>query len=111
MARNIAFVGGERQVNLLDPLPRAVPPTANGLMGDQQNPEIVALPNGNFVVVYENDAGGSGDFDILAVEFTAAGVLVGNVFRVDFDQYDQFSPDVTPSPGWRHLCHAYARPG
>ncbi|MET0530101.1 MAG: calcium-binding protein [Microvirga sp.] len=96
MARNIAFVGGERQVNLLDPLPRAVPPTANGLLGDQQNPEIVALPNGNFVVVYENDAGGSGDFDILAVEFTATGVLVGNVFRVDFDQYDQFSPDVTP---------------
>ena len=94
MATNLASIGGERQVNLLDPILRL--PTPNGQLGDQQNPEIVALPNGHLVVVYENDAGGQGDNDILAVEFTATGALVGNVFRVDFDAGDQFSPDVAP---------------
>lgn len=93
MARNIAFIGSERQVNLLDPM-ATVPP--NGLLGDQENSEVTALPNGNFVVVYQSDARGQGDFDINAVEFTPAGVVVGNVFRVDFDLGDQFSPDVAP---------------
>ena len=96
MARNVEVVGGERQVNLLDPLPRPLPPPENGLLGTQQNPEVTALPNGNFVVVYTNDASGS-DSDILAIEFTAAGTVVGNVFRVDFDPSgDQFQPDVSP---------------
>ena len=75
--------GSERQINLLDPLPRT---PANGLLGSQSDSEATALPNGNFVLVYTNNAGGQGDFDILGVELTAAGsVVAGSTFRVDYD--------------------------
>lgn len=105
MARNMAFVGGEVQVNLLDPLPRALPPPENGLLGAQGNPAVTALPNGNFVVVYDNDAGGSGDFDIMAIEFNAAGAVVGaGPFRVDFDAADQQDADVAPSLGGGYVA-------
>jgi hypothetical protein len=99
MVQNLVTVSDELQVNLLDPIPRLSPPTENGLLGNQIFPEITALDNGNFVVVYQNDAGGAGDQDIMSIEFNANGQPVGAPFRVDFDLGDQGAPDVTHRVG------------
>ena len=73
---------------------------ANGLLGGQFDAEATALPNGNFVLVYTNNAGGEGDLDILAVEMNAAGnVVAGSTFRVDFDAGNQVTADVAPRVG------------
>src|SRR5262245_43760498 len=81
MITNIAFVGGERQVNLLDPLN-----ASNGIAGGQYLGGVTALPNGNFVAIYVSDFQGSSDQDILAVQFTAAGTVVAKTpFIVDKD--------------------------
>lgn len=99
MARNLAAVGEEFQVNLLDPIPRKPPQTENGIVGNQILPEIVALDNGNFILVYQNDAGGEGDQDIMSIEFSSDGKAVSTPFRVDFDAGDQEVPDVAPRKG------------
>ena len=104
MARNLVTVGGEFQVNLLDPLPRSLTPHENGLIGFQSLGSIALLDNGDFVVVYQNDAGGSGDLDIMSIEFTATGKQVGTPFRVDFDIDDQANPDVAPRIGGGYLA-------
>ncbi len=99
MARNLLAVSDELQVNLLDPIPRKPPQTENGIVGLQALPEITVLDSGNFLVVYQNDAGGQGDQDIMSIEFTADGQPVGFPFRVDFAAGDQRAPDVTHRTG------------
>ena len=99
MARNMVFVGGELQVNLVDPLD----PT-NGLTGAQIEPAVAVLENGNFVVVYNNDFRGMGDEDIMAVEFTPTGAVAASPFRVEFDIGDQNSPDVAPRLGGGYVA-------
>ena len=104
MARNLVAVGSEFQVNLLDPLPRLLTPHENGLIGFQALGSIAVLDNGDFAVVYQNNAGGSDDLDIMSIEFTATGKQVGTPFRVDFDIDDQASPDVAPRIGGGYLA-------
>ena len=104
MARNLVSVGNEFQVNLLDPLPRPGLPHENGLIGSQIFQSIAVMDNGDFIVVYENDAGGKGDEDIMSVEFTPDGHVVGAPFRVDFDIDDQQRPDVAPRIGGGYLA-------
>ena len=103
MANNVVRIGGERQVNFLDPIPTS--PNPNGLLGSQNQAQVTALPNGNFVVVYTNNARGLGDLDIMAVEFNAAGSVVpGSTFRVDFDAGNQITPDVAPRLGGGYVA-------
>lgn len=99
MARNLVAATDELQVNRLDPIPLPPPQTENGIVGVQLFPEVAALDNGNFVVVYQNDKGASGDTDILSIEFTSRGTVIGTAFRVDFDAGDQGTPDVAPRIG------------
>ncbi len=101
MAKNLVPIGDEFQVNLVDPLPRNSPPLENGLIGFQASQAQAVLDNGNFVVVYQNDAGGKGDQDILSIEFKPNGTVANarDPFRVDFDAGDQVLPDVAPRIG------------
>ena len=95
MATNITLSAKDVQINTLDALN-----SLNGLAGDQANAEITALPNGDFVVVYENPFVGGTDHDIMAVEFTADGQIVGGgPYRLEFDGGDQVAPDVAPRLG------------
>jgi Ca2+-binding RTX toxin-like protein len=92
MAKNIILSPQDTEINLVDPIT-----PGNGLAGDQAHAQITALPNGDFVVVYENPYAGSADHDIMAAEFTADGTIVGGgPYRLEFDGGDQILPDVAP---------------
>src|ERR1041385_273110 len=95
MPTNITLSAKDTQINLADPLNNA-----NGLTGDQAHAEITALPNGDFVVVYENPFSGGTDHDIMAAEFTPDGNIVGaGPYRLEFDTGDQLLPDIAPRLG------------
>src|SRR5262245_61982449 len=97
MATNIAFVGGERQVNFRDPLDTDLS-VINGIAGDQISQAITALPNGGFVVVYTSEYEALPDRDIMAVEFNAAGDVVAKMpMQLELDGGGQNQPNVT----WR----------
>ena len=90
MAKNIAFVGGERQVNFTDPLDYL-----NGDFGMQWEPEVTALPNGHFVVVYENAFEGDfEDLDLMWQEFDETGARLAGPHRLESAINDQLAVDV-----------------
>src|SRR5258708_4268319 len=78
---------GEHQVNFATGL------TANdGRVGAQTDPVVTALPNGNFVAVYENPFHDTADIDLVAHFFDANGApinppvstaLTNGVVRID----------------------------
>ena len=82
---------------------RAVRP--NGLLGGQFDAEVTALPNGNFAVVYTNNAGGQGDLDILGVELTAAGNVVAAAPSASTSMRgNQVGADVAPRVGGGYVA-------
>ena len=92
MARNILSIGGERQINLLD-----AQNSFNGLAGSQVAPEITALPNGNFVVVYQNPwYAAQSDIDLMWQEFRSDGTRLTGPNRLEFAVGAQLNPDVAP---------------
>ncbi len=92
MARNILSIGGERQINLLD-----ASNSSNGLAGSQLAPEITALPNGNFVVVYQNPwYANPTDIDLMWQEFRSDGTRLTGPNRLEFAVGSQLNPDVAP---------------
>lgn len=92
MARNILSIGGERQINLLD-----AANSSNGLAGSQLAPEITALPNGNFVAVYQNPwYAAQSDIDLMWQEFRSDGTRLTGPNRLEFAVGAQLNPDVAP---------------
>ncbi len=93
MARNLVSIGGELQVNLADPLNPSL-----DLTGSQDHAEVTALPNGNFVVVFESSRpGGSGDPPLPVLmwqEFTDSGSRLTGPNRLDFENNGPMRPDV-----------------
>jgi hypothetical protein len=90
MARNILSLGGERQINLLD-----ASNNSNGLAGSQLAPEITALPNGNFVVVYQSPwYANQSDIDLMWQEFRSDGTRLTGPNRLEFLSGSQLNPDV-----------------
>ena len=71
----------------------------NSTMADyQQNPQITALPNGGFVVSWEDNSGvgGDSDFAIRLQAFDGAGGKIGGEFLVNTTTTNyQFGPSIT----------------
>ena len=62
------------------------------LTGDQTNPQVVGLPGGGYVVVWQSGQGDGSGYGIFAQRFDAAGATVGTEFQVNSsgsgNQYD-----------------------
>ena len=90
--KNIVPIGNERQINFPEP---GVP--TNGVTGDQGVPEITALPNGNFVVVYRNPyLGNFSDLDIMWQEFKPDGTRLTGPTRLAGESINENLGDLAP---------------
>ena len=66
----------------------------------QQNPDIAAMPNGRFVVVWQSTLGDGNSEGIAAQQIAPGGGAVGPEFQVNtFTADSQDNPSVTVSPG------------
>jgi len=75
--KNIVPVGLEFQVNFGET------PGGNNVTGDQYQPVVTALPNGNFVVIYQNPFNGNfADLDVMWQEFKADGTPLSGPYRL-----------------------------
>lgn len=81
-----ARVGGEFLVN-------------TSTQSDQVSPTVTALPNGNFIVAWQDDSGTLGDNSLNGIKaqiFTAHGVKVGSEFLVNtYTASNQIDPTIT----------------